>query len=72
MFHRFGRSEPSDTRIAYDPPAHAFPLLHTFRFDRAREIMDAVKREPGFVDVLDRSVEAWKRLARPRHRAHVD
>ncbi len=68
MFHRFGRSEPGERRISYDPPPHAFPLLQTFRFDRAREILAMVKGEPEFQATVRRVVSAWKALSAPRAR----
>jgi predicted acylesterase/phospholipase RssA len=64
VFHHFGRAEPSPTRFIYDPPGHAFPLLKTFRFDRAEAIKAAVMTEPGFVEVLDRAEAGWRRLSR--------
>ena len=66
MFHDFGDSEAADTRIVYDPLPDSGALVETFRFDRARELVAAVEREPRFIATVDRSVEAYRRLAAPR------
>src|SRR5262249_50706924 len=66
MFHHFGRAEPGERRLCYDPPSSASPLLRTFRFDKAREIVAAVQQEPGFQAVLEQCEQAWLQLSRPR------
>lgn len=66
MIHDFGDTEPADHRIVYEPPPDSSALFGTFRFGRARELVDAVEREPRFRDTVDRSVEAWSKLSAPR------
>lgn len=66
MFHDFGNCETSDTRVVYEPAAEAGTLFRTFDYRRARELVDAVKREESFQEAVNRSERAWKRLARPR------
>ena len=66
MFHDFGDSEDAESRIVYDPPPESGALVETFRFDRARELVAAVEREPRFIATVERSVEAYRKLAAPR------
>jgi NTE family protein len=66
MMHDFGDCEPSETRIVYEPPPDAGTLFGTFRFERARDLVAAVEREPGFRDTIERSTVAWGRLSAPR------
>jgi predicted acylesterase/phospholipase RssA len=66
MLHAFGDCEPSESRIVYDPPPEATALFGTFAFGRAGALIEAVEREPGFQEIIRRSVEAYKRLAAPR------
>jgi NTE family protein len=66
MMHDFGDCEPAETRIVYDPPPDAGALFGTFHFGRARQLVEAVEREPGFRHAIERSVAAYRRLAVPR------
>jgi predicted acylesterase/phospholipase RssA len=66
MMHDFGDCEPSETRIVYEPPPDANSLFGTFQFGRAAALVEAVEREPRFRETIDRSAEAWARLAAPR------
>ena len=66
MVHDFGDCEASDTRVFYDPPPDAGALFGTYRFGRARELCLAVEREPRFRETVQRSVEAYRKLAAPR------
>ena len=66
MIHDFGDTEPADHRIVYEPPPDSSAMFGTFRFGRARELVDAVEREPRFRDAVDRSAEAWAKLSAPR------
>jgi hypothetical protein len=66
MIQRFGECEPSETRVVYEPPPDANALFGTFHFSRAPTLVDAVEREPRFRETIDKSVEAWSRLAAPR------
>jgi NTE family protein len=67
MFHDFGDCEEAPTRVIYDPPARSFGLYRTFSFHKAQEIVDDVKQEEIFQEMIDKSVKAWKRLALPHH-----
>lgn len=66
MFHDFGDCEEAETRVVYEPPPEAGPLFQTFEYSRARELVEAVKREESFQTTLRRSAAAWKKLSAPR------
>lgn len=66
MMHDFGDCEPSDTRVVYEPPPDSGTIFGTFQFGRARALVAAVEREPGFRDTVDRATEAYRRMAAPR------
>jgi predicted acylesterase/phospholipase RssA len=67
MFHDFGECEDAETRVIYSPPPQLSPLFRTLEFHRATEIVDHVKCEEQFQDMIRKSVEAWSKLSRPRH-----
>ncbi|MFT3772821.1 MAG: patatin-like phospholipase family protein [Minicystis sp.] len=66
MFHDFGDCEAAETRIVYEPPPEAGPLFRTFNYGKSRELVDEVKREDSFRATLQRSADAWAKLAGPR------
>jgi len=67
MFHDFGECEDAATRVIYSPPPQLSPLFRTLEFQRATEIVDHVKGEEQFQEMIQKSMEAWSNLARARH-----
>lgn len=72
MCHDFGDCEEASSRIIYEPPPDGFPLLRTFDFHRAEQIVEEVLREPRFQEMVAKSAQAYQRLARPRRAREVD
>ncbi|APR75785.1 Hypothetical protein A7982_01131 [Minicystis rosea] len=66
MFHDFGDCEAAETRIVYEPAPETGPLFRTFNYGRSRELVEEVKREENFRSAVQRSADAWAKLATPR------
>lgn len=66
MCHDAGDCEPREDRIVYDPPSAEMPLFGTFDFERASEIMEAVRKQRAFKETVRRAQKAWKRIAAAR------
>lgn len=70
MMHEFGDCEDADTRIVYDPPP-TYPKFSPSEFDRAPEILEAVRKEPIFRETVRKSIDAWHRLSARRSRGMI-
>ncbi len=66
MFHDAGQHEPKDNRIIFEPPAAELPLLGTFEFNRAKEIIRTVREQRAYKETLRRAKQAWEKMQKPR------
>jgi predicted acylesterase/phospholipase RssA len=70
MLHDFGDCEEAETRVVYEPPPETGTLFRTFNYGRSRELVEAVKGEESFRATVQRSADAWAKLAAPRGSDH--
>lgn len=62
MFHDAGQHEPKENRIIFEPPATDLPLLGTFEFNRAAEIIKTVRAQRAYKETVRRAALAWEKL----------
>lgn len=70
MFHDFGDCEEAETRVVYEPPPETSTLFRSFDYGRSRELVEMVKRDEIFRATVQRSADAWAKLAQPRGSEH--
>lgn len=66
MFHDAGQHEPRENRIIFEPPAADLPLLGTFEFERAQEIIQMVRAQRAYKETVRRTALMWEKLKRPQ------